>query len=205
MKPVETRIDLEYYRSQSVDFHAYFEELVEWISALKDGTLNLEEHKYSKYYPVNLQRMKRGVKVIKPSDRLKNAVESSKDTIEWFVLTEQWCGDAAQSLPLFYRLQEMYPEKVRLSLLCRDQNLELMDQFLTNGGRGIPKVIQFNSSGDITGTWGPRPVPAQQLVMDYRSKGIPYDQDLHTWYARDKYATLQDEVAQLIEHHMASA
>lgn len=190
--------DLILYREKSVAFQAYYAELEGWTSALKSGTLSQEEHPYSKYYPINLQRMKRGIKQIKLSDEIRSAVENVDGIIEWFVLTEQWCGDAAQSLPLFHKLTQEFPAKLTLRILCRDQNLELMDQFLTDGGRSIPKVIQVNSTGRITGAWGPRPAPAQGLVKELRAQGKSYNDDLHAWYAKDKHQTLQAEITRLI-------
>ena len=201
MKPSETSIDWTYYRTQSVAFSSYLEELEGWVKAMKLGGLDLENHRYHKYYAINLQRMKRALKMIRLDINLFRTLKNLQGKTEWFILTEQWCGDAAQCIPLFYLLEQAFPEKIGLHLLCRDQNLELMDQFLTNGGRGIPKLIQVNEQGEVTDTWGPRPAPAQDLVMEYREKGLPYDTDLHSWYAKDKYVTLQKEALQLISGH----
>ncbi len=198
MKFTDTAIDWAYYRTQSVAFPSYLEELQGWVKAMKSGSLDLENHKYNKYYAINLQRMRRALKMIRLDIDLFRALKKMNGKVEWFILSEQWCGDAAQCIPLFYLLEQAFPEKIRLYLLCRDQNLELMDQFLTNGGRGIPKLIQVNDQGEVTGTWGPRPAPAQKLVMEYRTQGRPYDTDLHTWYAKDKYATLQKEARDLV-------
>lgn len=204
MKLTETSIDWAYYRSQCVAFPSYLEELQGWVKAMKSGALDIENHKYNKYYAINLQRMRRALKMIRLDEDLFLAIKKLKTPIEWFILTEQWCGDAAQCIPLFYLLEQAFPEKIKLHLLYRDQQLELMDQFLTNGGRGIPKLIQVNETGEVSNTWGPRPEPAQQLVMNLRKEGVPYDTELHSWYARDKYVTLQKEATDLILSHQTN-
>lgn len=118
----------------------------------------------------------------------------------FLALTEGWCGDAAQILPVLHWMAEATP-KLHLKTLLRDENPELMDQFLTNGARSIPKVIILDAATKETlGSWGPRPAPAQQLVLDYKHAPEPkpdyteFQKQLHTWYARDKTATTQLEV-----------
>ncbi len=198
----ETEVnDWRSYISKGIDFHNFYQELFDLAKAYKENRLT--EDKYAHYYPVNLQRMKRGVKQVKPDPELEQLISKIKGQITWVVLTEQWCGDGAQTLPLFYKLSSMN-EKIKLIFLSRDENPDLMDQFLTNGGRSIPKLIQLNEKFEITGTWGPRPVPAQQLVMDHRGREEPYANALHTWYARDRYATLQHEAIELLNQHISA-
>lgn len=120
-------------------------------------------------------------------------------------LTEGWCGDAAQLLPLINHMAEA-TDQLSLRLVLRDEQLELMDQFLTDGGRGIPKVLVLDpDSLAVVADWGPRPAPAQQLAMDYKYQREPkmdydtYNKALHTWYARDKTQTAQEELVALFE------
>ena len=80
---------------------------------------------------------------------------------------------------------------ITLKVVLRDENLELMDAFLYNGGRSIPKLIALdNTTGKILGDWGPRPSIATQLVDDYKKehgKLTPeFKQDLQVWYNKDK-------------------
>jgi hypothetical protein len=95
-------------------------------------------------------------------------------------------------------------KKIELCILLRDENLEIMDQYLTDGGRAIPKLVCLDAQnlGEI-GTWGPRPEPAQQMVREYKEKeDRPYSElakDLHKWYAEDQTNTLQQEMLQKIE------
>ncbi|MFJ5717359.1 thioredoxin family protein [Neobacillus sp. NPDC093127] len=84
------------------------------------------------------------------------------------VLTEDWCGDALLNNPILMRIAEAAGMELRFVL--RDQNLELMDQYLTNGtSRAIPIYIFLNEEGREVGVWGPRAPEVQALVMERRA------------------------------------
>jgi hypothetical protein len=93
-----------------------------------------------------------------------------------------------------------YCEQITLKVVLRDQNLELMDQFLTNGGRSIPKLISTDDNGEVLFTWGPRPSTPQEMVTDNKASGLKsYDElalDIHKWYAKNKGAELCSEIIQ---------
>ena len=117
------------------------------------------------------------------------------------VLTEDWCGDAVNALPVIARLAERAPERLELRCLDRDEHLELIDDHLTNGARSIPKVLMIDARWQVRGTWGPRPAELQEwvfregrsLVKDERYKRI------RAWYARDKGATTLRELLAVLE------
>ena len=121
------------------------------------------------------------------------------------VLTEGWCGDAAQSLPVLNWMADASPQ-IHLYTLLRDENPELMDAYLTDGARSIPKIIILDAeTKEVLGSWGPRPAEAQQMVMDYKHtpdsekpEYAEFQKDLHTWYARDKTKTTQGEVVEVL-------
>ena len=188
------------YIEQGTDFHAFYEELVTYVAAMKENSL--EGPKYAHYYPINLQRMKRGIKTLQPDPAFADMISRLTSPLTWVIIDEQWCGDGAQTIPLFYKLEQMSKGMIKLVLVYRDQNLELMDEFLTNGGRSIPKLIQLDADFNVTGTWGPRPEPAQELVNEYRKRNEPYADALHAWYAKDRYATQQTEVIKLLQDHL---
>ncbi len=198
LKP--SKMTFEQYIDKGLDFHTYMEELIEATKKVKDG--NIEGITYPQYLPINLQRLKRGLKQIKLSEEIVDKIEQIKTEITWIVLTEHWCGDAAQSLALLHKITEASNNKIKLKLVFRDENPELMDAFLTNGSKSIPKVIQLNDALEVISDWGPRPKPAQVLVLDKLSKGESYNDDLHLWYAKDKSRTLQAEIAELLQTAM---
>ncbi|MEO0732750.1 MAG: thioredoxin family protein [Bacteroidota bacterium] len=120
-------------------------------------------------------------------------------------LTEGWCGDAAQLLPLINHLAEA-SDLLELQLILRDEHTDLMDLFLTDGGRGIPKILFLDpETHAVLKHWGPRPAPAQEMAMNYKHQRGPamdydtYNKALHTWYARDKTRTAQAELVALLK------
>lgn len=151
--------------------------------------------------PLNWQRSTRVEKTFHLSEPLRNHLERMDKKSTWLILTEPWCGDSAQCLPALIRIAEASHGMIECKILLRDQHHELMDAFLTDGTRGIPKLIQLNSEGIITGTWGPRPEVADKLVK--RIKKNPelagtYREELHKWYAHDHCQALQSEILQLL-------
>jgi ADP-heptose:LPS heptosyltransferase len=153
------------------------------------------------YTKLNSQRMSKWDKIFKPNEELVEMLTSIKVPTNWVVLTEAWCGDAAQNLPIIAKLASLNPN-ISLKLLLRDENMEVMDAYLTNGGRSIPKLIMLDNDLNEIGQWGPRPKPVQDIMMDMKSKGaLSYDDfgvAAHTWYAKDRSKTLQEELIVLL-------
>ncbi|KHE66864.1 thioredoxin family protein, partial [Halobacillus sp. BBL2006] len=97
-----------------------------------------------------------------------------KKNLRAIILTEDWCGDAMLNIPIFLRLAEA--SHIQTRFLLRDENPQLMDQYLTNGSsRSIPKIIFLNPNGQEIETWGPRAVELQQFI-DHAVQNLP-DQD----------------------------
>ncbi len=187
----------EDYLNKALDFETYMDQLTEATDKVKNG--ETEGITYPQYLPINLQRLKRGLKQIKLSEELSAKINAIEHEMTWLVLTEHWCGDAAQSLALLHKITEASNHKIKLKLVFRDEHPELMDAFLTNGSKSIPKLIQLDEQLEVTDEWGPRPAPAQELVMEKLGKGESYNDDLHRWYARDKAVTLQEEITALLK------
>ena len=153
------------------------------------------------YSLLNDKRMKRLDKTIKILDDTKQFLKTIKSPQTWLVLTEGWCGDAAQNLPVIHKMAEVN-SNINLQLVLRDENLELMDLFLTNGGRSIPKLIALDEELNILYTWGPRPQTATNMVLDYKTKhgslDAQFKQDLQVWYNKDKGESIQNDFNELI-------
>jgi hypothetical protein len=136
---------------------------------------------------------------------LKKAVEKIQHNYTWIVLTEAWCGDSAQNLPVIAEIAKLNPEKVKLFILLRDENPELMDKYLTNGARAIPKLIAINETlSKEAFVWGPRPTPAQEMLKNWKKNPAgkswdDFEKDLHSWYAKDKSNTLQAEYLEIFK------
>lgn len=147
------------------------------------------------YARLNLQRMKRVEKTFKIIESLSKKLEVCSPQ-KWLILTEGWCGDAAQIVPALEKIVLASNGKIESRYLLRDENIELMDLFLTNGGRAIPKVIILSTENEIINNWGPRPESAQNLVNQLKSSNTAFEElaeQLHAWYAKDKTISTQVE------------
>lgn len=151
------------------------------------------------YTQLNQQRMHRLDKSIVVLPSAEALIRSITLPQTWLVLTEAWCGDAAQSVPIMHALAVLNP-LIELRLLMRDENPELMDRYLTNGvSRSIPKLIAVDTSSlEELFTWGPRPVPLQESFMRMKAEGMDYHlikEELQRWYNKDKTVTIQQELS----------
>ncbi|MGF1669195.1 MAG: thioredoxin family protein [Balneolaceae bacterium] len=156
------------------------------------------------YTKMNVHRMNRLDKRAELSESLINELKKVKKPMIWLVLTEAWCGDVAQNIPVINKMA-VISENIELRLILRDENLEIMDQFLTNGkSRSIPKLICLHKDTlEILGTWGPRPEKAAELYDSLRNTSdLEYKEvaeRLHKWYADNKHEDLQKEFEGLLK------
>jgi len=155
------------------------------------------------YSKMNEQRMNRLDKTVVLTEELKNEITAIDSPQTWIVITEAWCGDAAQNVPVFAKMADLNP-KIQLRLILRDENPEIMQHFLTNGGTSIPVFICLNEQNEMLASWAPRPRPAQEMLLNWKSAPEPkmtYEEfatELHKWYAHDKTKTLQQEMTDLL-------
>jgi len=170
--------------------------LVHDLLIVGKSTGPIQSEALTNYSLLNDRRMKRLDKTIKISDETKAVFKSITEKQTWLVLTEGWCGDAAQNLPVIQKLAAEN-ENIALKIVLRDEYLELMDLFLTNGGRSIPKVIVLDTQNNVQHTWGPRPTLATEMMADYKAKNGSIDaqfkQDLQVWYNKNKGQSVQED------------
>ncbi len=154
------------------------------------------------YSKLNDKRMKRLDKTIKLTEETIAKIKDVKEPQTWLVLTEGWCGDAAQNIPVIHKIAAENPN-IDFKLVLRDENLELMDAFLTNGGRSIPKLIALNEEKEVINTWGPRPTLATQMVADYKAKNGSLDaefkENLQVWYNKNKGENTQEDIISMLQ------
>lgn len=195
----ERKIDLDYLQ-KSLTYEAY-KQRIENLLAEGKATGPEQSASLTHYSQLNMQRMHRVEKTIQVLPEVAQQIDRVIHLQVWLVLTEGWCGDAAQSLPVVNALAKINPN-IQLRILLRDENPELMDRYLTNGvSRSIPKLIAFDpATGTELFTWGPRPTALQESFYGMRSEGLPYDvikEALQRWYNTDKTVTIQRELAAL--------
>lgn len=154
------------------------------------------------YGRINRQRMHRLEKTIDLNDSVITAAKNAKRKVIWLVLTEGWCGDASQNIPTIEKIAAQ-SVNIETRYILRDENLDLMDQFLTNGARSIPKLIAVDAlTFEVLGSWGSRPAAAQQLFHELKEQGVAKPlimENLQRWYNADKGQTIQREFVKFIE------
>lgn len=189
-----TKEDYKRTLAEGISYKEYKDQMA------KDGASNPDAGT-REYIKLNQARMSRIDKTIKPSAGLLHQVQQLTHKTYWLILSEHWCGDSAQNLPVLNALAEANPEKLELRLIYREQQPALMNAHLTNGTRSIPKLIQLDEHFNVTGSWGPRPNVAQKLVADLKSNpetAPAYKDQLHLWYVKNKHQALQEEIAHLL-------
>lgn len=116
------------------------------------------------------------------------------------VLSEEWCGDSINTLPLVARLTEAMPG-VDMRIVGRDSNPDLMNAHLTGKSRSIPVIMLLDGDYVERGWWGPRPSPLQEWVIK-EGLALPKDdryKEVRTWYARDHGITSLTELLDMME------
>jgi hypothetical protein len=186
---------------KSISYQEY-RDLVTNLLAENKSTGPEQSEELTNYSLLNATRMKRLDKTIKIADETKNEIQQITAPQTWLLITEGWCGDAAQNLPVINKMADLNTN-INLKLVLRDENVELIDLFLTNGGRAIPKLIALDKDNNVLHTWGPRPTVATKMVADYKEKNGALDaefkQDLQVWYNKDKGKSTQEDFINLIK------
>ncbi len=154
------------------------------------------------YSQLNETRMNRLDKTILITPENELFLRSLETPYTWLVLSEGWCGDAAQILPIMHKMAQL-SDKIALKIVFRDENLELMNLFLTNGSKSVPKLIIIDSLMKVVADWGPRPADAIKLIVDYKAKFGLIDEiakaELQMWYLHDKGISTQNEIVALMK------
>ncbi len=184
---------------KGISYLAYREMVNDLVAAGKT-TGEEQSEKLLNYTQMNVQRMRRWDKTAVINPDLHSLLQKVVPQ-KWLVLTEGWCGDVSQSLPTLVKMADASPH-IELRVLLRDENNALMNMYLTNGGKSIPKLIAVDTDFNELFNWGPRPVAAQTLITTLKQVETPFEElseQLHKWYATDKNAHLQAEFIELLQ------
>ena len=183
--------------------YSEYRKLVTDLLSEGKSTGNEQSESLTNYSKLNEARMNRLEKTIKISEEAISKLQNLDNHYIWLVISEGWCGDAAQILPILNKMASASDKKVDLRIVLRDENEEFMDQYLTNGGRAIPKVIVICKEAGIVRTdWGPRPKGASDLILNYKKEHRVVDEiaktNLQLWYLHDKGLSTQEEIIQMM-------
>jgi pantothenate kinase-related protein Tda10 len=184
--------------------YATYRQLLDELMAQNRTTGPTQNDQIIQYARLNIQRMQRLDKTIQLLPEMQKALDRLTQGYEWLVITEGWCGDAAQIVPVLEAVAQASQGKITTHYVLRDENLDLMDRYLTNGGRSIPKLIVLHTDTlTEAAAWGPRPAAAQELFVRLKQEGVSYEEfatQLHGWYAKDHTLNTQHELLALLQH-----
>ena len=193
---IETSLDKSMSYSQYV-------ELIENLVIQNATTGNDKTQEQVEFTKLNERRVKRWNKTLKIAEETQHKVKKYNKKTTWLVLTESWCGDAAHIVPVINKVAELN-NNINFRLVLRDENEGLMNEFLTNGGKAIPKLIALDEQNEVIGEFGSRPRIATQLVEEYkREYGMltpEFKQDLQVWYNKDKGESTVEDLLGLLGH-----
>ncbi|MFV8368538.1 thioredoxin family protein [Flavobacterium sp. LB2R40] len=184
--------------------HSYLEyrKLISDLLLEGKSTGNEQSEDLQQYSALNETRMNRLDKTMKITEDNVRQLQNLKREYIWLVISEGWCGDAAQLLPIMNKMA-VDSGKIDLKIVLRDENEELMKLFLTNKKKSIPIVIVVDKeTGSVLGKWGPRPSGATDLINTYKKEFGSIDEtaktNLQLWYLQDKGLSTQNELLSLM-------
>lgn len=190
------------YLEKSMSFAEYIKLIDDLLLDGKTTGPNQSDAMFN-YGKLNRQRMHRLEKTVVVNESLREKVQNNKRKMIWLILTEGWCGDAAQNIPIIEKIAAASNDSIETRYVLRDENLELMDAYLTHNARSIPKLIALDAETlEEIGTWGPRPQAAMDLFFELRNRALEKPlimENLQRWYIADKNQAIQTEFEKLLE------
>ena len=191
--------------SAYTDRGMYYDEyrrLIDAFLMVGKSTAKRESESLVEYSKLNVVRMNRLDKTTEIIPELQERISEISAPQTWLVLTEGWCGDAAQIVPVLNKIAELN-SNIQLKFLLRDEHLELMNKYLTNGkSQSIPKLVVLNEHNTELFNWGPRPQALQELFYHMKANALNNDvikEEIHKWYAKDKTISIQKDLLALLQ------
>lgn len=170
--------------TKGVSYEAFINKSEELLS-----TEALKEPEVNQKLRSNLETMEQILKETTLPFSLYKKLCDIETKIRWVVIAEPWCLDTANVLPLIYKFSEV-TDLIDLHIVFRDENPEIMDQFLTNGKKAIPKLICFDKQYHKIGEWGPRVEELQNYINELKANTAISSSELNEhisgWYQTDR-------------------
>jgi len=183
-------------------YYDEYRRLIDAFLMVGKSTAKRESESLVEYSKLNVVRMNRLDKTTEIIPELQEEIGKISAPQTWLVLTEGWCGDAAQIVPVLNKIAELN-NNIQLKLLLRDEHLELMSKYLTNGkSQSIPKLVVLDEHNNELFNWGPRPQALQELFYHMKANALNNDsikEEIHKWYAKDKTISIQKDLLALLQ------
>jgi thioredoxin-like negative regulator of GroEL len=179
-----------------------YKELVSKLVREHKTTGPNQSDRLADFTKLNFERTKRIEKTTRLEKDLKQEMKKLNRPTIFLVIAEAWCGDVAQNLPVIHKIAKEN-KNVEFRIILRDENPDVMNEFLTNGSKSIPVCIFLDKETlHVLGKWGPRPEPAQKMMTDNKSHPkFTHDEiikKIQLWYTEDKGRTIQREFLQIV-------
>lgn len=183
-------MDLKKYFDKGISFDQFKENIF--------NDVEKTEIPYHNYIKLNKSRISRYEKTAVLDDTIfdKSKYTACKNII---LIGENWCGDIGNNIVYINRIAQLYD--INFRVVYRDENTELIDAFLTNGGRAIPIVLFLDSEYQLLGKWGPRP-KAIQSFMEEEKKKTDFNkekvlEEIQSIYNKNKGEYLQKDLSEI--------
>ena len=157
-----------------------------------------DSEEYVDYVKMNEVRQNRWLKKGIIQTECIDVILSISQPQDWILITEPWCGDAAQAIPFIIKLAS-YNSLIKVSIQLRDSDSEI-EKYLTHGSKSIPILIVRTKDEELF-HWGSRPRGAQLLVDELKNKQSDLHQikeELQKWYNQDAGNAIQHELVDLL-------
>ncbi|MCY4781069.1 thioredoxin family protein [Sphingobacterium sp. UT-1RO-CII-1] len=176
-----------------------FQEYLDYFAQIVNsppGSKLYADDEYLHYTKLNWSRMNRWMRRFEPNEEMKRFIAAITEQQHWIVITEPWCGDAAHSVPQIYQMIKDNPN-IDFEIQLRDTEPFLIEDYLTNGSKSIPKLIIRNDVGHDRVVWGPRPQKLQDIFVSMKEQNVSLEvikEATQKWYNEDKGEELQKEL-----------
>ncbi len=193
---------LNEYLAKGISYEAY-RNLIDKLQLEGRSTAVEDNEDRIQYTSLNVKRMDRVDKKVDLLNSISLRLLGLSGQYTFLLLAESWCADASQIVPVIAKIASN-SYQINLKILLRDENLPLMDKFLSNGGRAIPKLIIIDREDEsVVAEWGARPEEAIKMVQDYKAEYGKIDAqfkiELQKWYNKNKGVAIQEEILELLE------
>lgn len=176
-----------------------YKQLFEEVLSSENRLAPYDDEMYFSYTKLNRARIKRWDKHLGLDDKLVQKLKSINAPQHWIIITEPWCGDAAHIIPFLVEMSGQN-ELISYDLILRDTEPYIINSYLTNGTKSIPKLVVRDAFGVDLFIWGPRPQGAQDLVDRMKITNADFEEvklALQHWYNEDQGRSLCKELSDL--------
>ncbi len=196
----------------SMSYAAYINAVNALVAQGKASTNDASnDEEFLHYAQLNQTRMKRLDKTTTLSASTVASLSNWSTPVYFLVISEGWCGDAAQIVPVINKMTEVNAH-IKMRIIFRDEHLDIMDRFLTNGGRAIPIILVVSQlDGSVLAQYGPRPTELLKFMAERKvlERQLPVANQkaffeeskamAQKWYNENKTVDIQNELIAILE------